>query len=75
MRKKSFSVKVTGGGSASPSKVSIPGYVQPDDPGLTVDIYVRDKPSLKFTLTTNPRNIDRTRMSHRQKILGLLNYY
>lgn len=48
MREICFSLKVTGGGSASPSKVSIPGYVQPDDPGLTVDIYVRDKPSLKL---------------------------
>ncbi|ESK86500.1 glycoside hydrolase family 61 protein [Moniliophthora roreri MCA 2997] len=32
-------IKITGGGSASPSKVSIPGYVSPDDPGLTVNIY------------------------------------
>ncbi|EEB99970.1 hypothetical protein MPER_00209, partial [Moniliophthora perniciosa FA553] len=32
-------IKVTGGGSASPSKVSIPGYVSADDPGLTVNIY------------------------------------
>ncbi|EIM85185.1 uncharacterized protein STEHIDRAFT_99488 [Stereum hirsutum FP-91666 SS1] len=32
-------IEITGGGSANPSKVSIPGYVQPDDPGLTVDIY------------------------------------
>ncbi|KAL5504074.1 hypothetical protein ACEPAH_8147 [Sanghuangporus vaninii] len=32
-------INVTGGGSANPSKVSIPGYVSPDDPGLTVDIY------------------------------------
>ena len=34
-----FSIQITGGGSASPSKVSIPGYVSPNDPGLTVDIY------------------------------------
>ncbi|EJD06723.1 glycoside hydrolase family 61 protein [Fomitiporia mediterranea MF3/22] len=32
-------INITGGGSANPSKVSIPGYVSPDDPGLTVDIY------------------------------------
>jgi hypothetical protein len=32
-------VQVTGGGSASPSKVSIPGYVSANDPGLTVNIY------------------------------------
>lgn len=32
-------LQVTGGGSAKPSTVSIPGYVQPNDPGLTVDIY------------------------------------
>ncbi|KAG8739548.1 hypothetical protein FRC10_005458 [Ceratobasidium sp. 414] len=32
-------LKVTGGGSANPSKVSIPGYVSKTDPGLTVNIY------------------------------------
>ncbi|KAG9076263.1 hypothetical protein FS749_011981 [Ceratobasidium sp. UAMH 11750] len=32
-------LKITGGGNANPSKVSIPGYVSPTDPGLTVDIY------------------------------------
>ncbi|KAG6918733.1 hypothetical protein DXG01_012218 [Tephrocybe rancida] len=32
-------IKVTGGGSGNPSKVSIPGYVTPDDPSLTVNIY------------------------------------
>ncbi|THV04343.1 hypothetical protein K435DRAFT_817001 [Dendrothele bispora CBS 962.96] len=32
-------ISVTGGGSGSPSMVSIPGYVSPDDPGLTVNIY------------------------------------
>ncbi|KAK0219400.1 glycosyl hydrolase family 61-domain-containing protein [Armillaria nabsnona] len=32
-------ISVTGGGSASPSKVSIPGYVSSDDPSLTVNIY------------------------------------
>ncbi|QRV72243.1 glycoside hydrolase family 61 protein [Ceratobasidium sp. AG-Ba] len=32
-------LKITGGGSANPSKVSIPGYVSPTDPGLTVNIY------------------------------------
>jgi hypothetical protein len=32
-------VQVTGGGSANPSKVSIPGYVSASDPGLTVNIY------------------------------------
>ncbi|KAG8706475.1 hypothetical protein FRC12_002036 [Ceratobasidium sp. 428] len=32
-------IKVSGGGSANPSKVSIPGYVSPSDPGLTVNIY------------------------------------
>ena len=32
-------INVTGGGSGSPSKVSIPGYVSKSDPGLTVNIY------------------------------------
>ncbi|KAK1227639.1 hypothetical protein PQX77_009352 [Marasmius sp. AFHP31] len=32
-------ISITGGGSANPSKVSIPGYVSPSDPGLTVNIY------------------------------------
>ncbi|KAF7421201.1 hypothetical protein PC9H_011721 [Pleurotus ostreatus] len=32
-------INITGGGSANPSKVSIPGYVSPSDPGLTVNIY------------------------------------
>ncbi|KAG8797114.1 hypothetical protein FRC17_007837, partial [Serendipita sp. 399] len=32
-------LNVTGGGSANPSKVSIPGYVSANDPGLTVNIY------------------------------------
>ncbi|KIY65638.1 lytic polysaccharide monooxygenase [Cylindrobasidium torrendii FP15055 ss-10] len=32
-------ITVTGGGSANPSKVSIPGYVAKNDPGLTVNIY------------------------------------
>ncbi|KAG8805859.1 hypothetical protein FRC17_005300, partial [Serendipita sp. 399] len=32
-------ISVTGGGSANPSKVSIPGYVAANDPGLTVNIY------------------------------------
>ncbi|KAF5321742.1 hypothetical protein D9619_002240 [Psilocybe cf. subviscida] len=32
-------ITVTGSGSGSPSKVSIPGYVSPSDPGLTVNIY------------------------------------
>ncbi|KAF5353531.1 hypothetical protein D9756_007834 [Leucocoprinus leucothites] len=32
-------INVTGGGSGSPSKVSIPGYVSASDPGLTVNIY------------------------------------
>ncbi|KAJ3571318.1 hypothetical protein NP233_g3831 [Leucocoprinus birnbaumii] len=32
-------INITGGGSGSPSKVAIPGYVSPSDPGLTVDIY------------------------------------
>ncbi|KJA26528.1 lytic polysaccharide monooxygenase [Hypholoma sublateritium FD-334 SS-4] len=32
-------INITGGGSGSPSKVSIPGYVSATDPGLTVDIY------------------------------------
>ncbi|KDN43729.1 hypothetical protein RSAG8_05919, partial [Rhizoctonia solani AG-8 WAC10335] len=30
---------VTGGGSANPTKVSIPGYVTKDDPSLTVNIW------------------------------------
>ncbi|CAE6433032.1 Cellulose-growth-specific protein [Rhizoctonia solani AG-1 IB] len=32
-------VSVTGGGSANPTKVSIPGYVSKDDPSLTVNIW------------------------------------
>jgi len=32
-------IKITGGGSGNPSKVSLPGYVSPSDPGLTVNIY------------------------------------
>ncbi|KAF9526245.1 glycoside hydrolase family 61 protein [Crepidotus variabilis] len=32
-------IKITGGGSGNPSKVSIPGYVSATDPGLTVNIY------------------------------------
>ncbi|KAF8153816.1 glycoside hydrolase [Crassisporium funariophilum] len=32
-------IKVTGGGSGNPAKVSIPGYVPANDPGLTVNIY------------------------------------
>jgi len=32
-------INLTGGGSATPAKVSIPGAVSPTDPGLTVNIY------------------------------------
>ncbi|KAF5378491.1 hypothetical protein D9615_007130 [Tricholomella constricta] len=32
-------IKITGSGSGNPSKVAIPGYVSPTDPGLTVNIY------------------------------------
>ncbi|KAG5651058.1 hypothetical protein H0H81_010040 [Sphagnurus paluster] len=32
-------IKITGGGSGNPAKVSIPGYVSANDPGLTVNIY------------------------------------
>ncbi|KAF5378589.1 hypothetical protein D9615_007104 [Tricholomella constricta] len=32
-------INITGGGSGNPSKVSIPGYVSPTDPGLTLNIY------------------------------------
>ncbi|GLB44351.1 putative glycoside hydrolase family 61 protein [Lyophyllum shimeji] len=32
-------IKITGSGTGNPSKVSIPGYVSPTDPGLTVNIY------------------------------------
>ncbi|KAF8055220.1 glycoside hydrolase family 61 protein [Lyophyllum atratum] len=32
-------IKITGGGSGNPSKVSVPGYVSASDPGLTVNIY------------------------------------
>ncbi|KAJ3562678.1 hypothetical protein NP233_g9428 [Leucocoprinus birnbaumii] len=32
-------IRISGNGSGNPSKVSIPGYVQPNDPGLTVNIY------------------------------------
>jgi hypothetical protein len=31
--------KITGNGGGNPPKVSIPGYVSPSDPGLTVNIY------------------------------------
>ncbi|KAF9025456.1 glycoside hydrolase family 61 protein [Hymenopellis radicata] len=32
-------IAITGGGSANPTKVSIPGYVAANDPSLTVNIY------------------------------------
>ncbi|KIY63414.1 lytic polysaccharide monooxygenase, partial [Cylindrobasidium torrendii FP15055 ss-10] len=32
-------IKVSGGGSASPATVEIPGYLSADDPGLTLSIY------------------------------------
>ncbi|KAF3926494.1 Endoglucanase-4 [Arthrobotrys entomopaga] len=32
-------LQVTGGGSCSPSYFSIPGHIQQDDPGITVNIY------------------------------------
>ncbi|GLB41220.1 putative glycoside hydrolase family 61 protein [Lyophyllum shimeji] len=32
-------IKITGGGSGNPSKVSIPGYVNASDPSLTLSIY------------------------------------
>ncbi|KDR78014.1 hypothetical protein GALMADRAFT_64786 [Galerina marginata CBS 339.88] len=32
-------IKITGSGTGNPSKVSIPGYVSANDPGLTVNIY------------------------------------
>ncbi|KAG6835270.1 hypothetical protein H0H93_003258, partial [Arthromyces matolae] len=32
-------ITVTGSGTGSPTKVSIPGYVQPDDPYLMINIY------------------------------------
>jgi len=32
-------IKITGGGSATPSKFSIPGYIARDDPMLTLNIY------------------------------------
>ncbi|KDQ13328.1 glycoside hydrolase family 61 protein [Botryobasidium botryosum FD-172 SS1] len=32
-------LNITGGGSANPAKVSIPGYVSANDPGLTLSIY------------------------------------
>ncbi|TFK18590.1 hypothetical protein FA15DRAFT_249661 [Coprinopsis marcescibilis] len=32
-------IRVTGGGNGNPTKVSIPGYVTPSDPGLTVNIH------------------------------------
>ncbi|KAG2009491.1 hypothetical protein CC2G_012424 [Coprinopsis cinerea AmutBmut pab1-1] len=32
-------IRVTGGGGGNPPKVSIPGYVSANDPGLTVNIY------------------------------------
>ncbi|KAI0065807.1 hypothetical protein BV25DRAFT_1596550 [Artomyces pyxidatus] len=31
--------KITGGGSASPPKISLPGAYKPTDPGITVNIY------------------------------------
>ena len=32
-------VKITGGGSASPPKIALPGAYQGSDPGITVNIY------------------------------------
>lgn len=32
-------VTITGGGSANPSKFSIPGHITATDPGITVNIY------------------------------------
>ncbi|KAG6848725.1 hypothetical protein H0H93_014583 [Arthromyces matolae] len=32
-------INVFNGGSGNPSKVSIPGYIQPTDPGVTANIY------------------------------------
>ncbi|KAK1224237.1 hypothetical protein PQX77_012859 [Marasmius sp. AFHP31] len=32
-------IKITGGGNANPTKVSIPGYVAKDDPGITINIW------------------------------------
>ncbi|KAK7046139.1 hypothetical protein VNI00_007142 [Paramarasmius palmivorus] len=40
-------IRVTGGGSANPAKVSIPGYVSASDPGLTVNIYYPEPTSYK----------------------------
>jgi len=37
-------IRVTSSGSANPSEVSIPGYVQPDNPGLTVNIITLYQP-------------------------------
>ncbi|KAG6844789.1 hypothetical protein H0H87_003718 [Tephrocybe sp. NHM501043] len=45
-------ITVTGGGSGSPSKVSIPGYVSASDPGLTVNIYDPVPTAYKFLLQT-----------------------
>ncbi|KIY62115.1 lytic polysaccharide monooxygenase [Cylindrobasidium torrendii FP15055 ss-10] len=33
-------ISVTGGGSANPEKVSIPGYISSDDPSITLNIWV-----------------------------------
>ncbi|KAG6855631.1 hypothetical protein H0H87_012871 [Tephrocybe sp. NHM501043] len=35
-------IKVVNGGSGNPDKVSIPGYISPNDPGVTIDIYNGD---------------------------------
>lgn len=37
-------IRVASSGSANPSKVFIPGYVQSDDPGLTVNIITLYQP-------------------------------
>ena len=32
-------VDITGGGSADPPKIALPGAYKPTDPGITVNIY------------------------------------
>lgn len=32
-------VNISGGGSANPPKIAIPGNYKPTDPGITVNIY------------------------------------
>lgn len=47
-------IRVTGGGSGNPGKVSIPGYVSKSDPGLSVNIYYPVPTSYKVSISPPP---------------------